>query len=408
MTLTITPSVPNGTVVAPPSKSMAHRLLLAAALSKAPCFVENVDLSKDVQATVDCLRVLGAELTEADGVFTVNGSGLLEDDRPLLLPCGDSGSTLRFLIPLTLLTGRPAVFTGSKALLSRPLEPYRDLCRERGILYDLQPDRLTVMGKLRPGVYELPGNVSSQFVTGLLYALPLLEGPSEIRLTPPVESRAYIKMTLLTLRDFGIRIVSVGDEKFHIPGNQKYRPHRTRVEGDWSNGAFLEALNALGGRVRILGLNRLSPQGDKICLDHFKALQKGKPTLNLSDCPDLAPVLMALAAACHGAVFTGTGRLRLKESDRGCAMAAELEKFGAQVLVEPERIWVGESPLHRPTEPLDAHNDHRIAMALAVLCTLFGGTIRGAEAVAKSWPDFFRVLEKLGVELREEPEEETT
>ena len=274
MTLTITPSVPNGTVVAPPSKSMAHRLLLAAALSKAPCFVENVDLSKDVQATVDCLRVLGAELTEADGVFTVNGSGLLEDDRPMLLPCGDSGSTLRFLIPLTLLTGRPAVFTGSEALLSRPLEPYRDLCRERGILFDLQPDRLTVMGKLRPGVYELAGNVSSQFVTGLLYALPLLEGPSEIRLTPPVESRAYIKMTLLTLRDFGIRIVSVGEEKFHIPGNQKYRPHRTRVEGDWSNGAFLEALNALGGRVRILGLNGLSPQGDKICLDHFKALQK--------------------------------------------------------------------------------------------------------------------------------------
>lgn len=408
MTLTITPSVPSGTVTAPPSKSMAHRLLLAAALSKSPCPVENVDLSRDVQATVDCLQVLGAGLTASGGVLTVDGTELLTDERPPILPCGDSGSTLRFLIPLMLLTDRPAVFTGSEALFARPLEPYRDLCRQQGLYFDLQPDRLTVKGRLRPGTFELPGNVSSQFVTGLLYALPLLEGPSEIRLTPPVESRAYIKMTLLTLRDFGIRIVSVGDEKFHIPGNQKYRPHRTRVEGDWSNGAFLEALNALGGKVRTLGLNQLSPQGDKICLDHFKALQKGKPTLNLSDCPDLAPVLMALAAACHGAVFTGTGRLRLKESDRGRTMAAELEKFGAQVLVEPERIWVGESPLHRPTEPLDSHNDHRIAMALAVLCTLFGGTIRGAEAVAKSWPDFFRVLEKLGVELREEPEEEPT
>ena len=292
-----------------------------------------------------------------------------------------------------------ALDAGADDYLTKPFSVDELLARLRVALRRLNAEG---QNSRESAVYE-NGGLRIDYAAGCAY----MNG-SEIHLTPPVESRAYIKMTLLTLRDFGIRIVSVGDEKFHIPGNQKYRPHRTRVEGDWSNGAFLEALNVLGGKVRILGLNRLSPQGDKICLDHFKALQRGKPTLNLSDCPDLAPVLMALSAACHGAVFTGTGRLRLKESDRGRAMAAELEKFGAQVLVEDERIWVGESPLHRPSESLDAHNDHRIAMALAVLCTLFGGTIRGAEAVAKSWPDFFRVLEKLGVELREEPEEETT
>ena len=401
MTITITPSQAKGTVTAPPSKSMAHRLLLAAALSREPCAVENVSFSKDVCATLDCLRALGAGISVEGSTVTVDGAGLFQNREGFLLPCGASGSTLRFLIPLLLTTGSPAVFTGETSLFARPLEPYRELCAARGCLFSLSEDQLAVRGRLTPGLYELPGDVSSQFVTGLLYALPLLEGPSEIRLTPPVESRSYIKMTLLTLRDFGIRVVSVGDEKFHVPGNQKYRPHKTWVEGDWSNGAFLEALNLLGGKVRILGLNKLSPQGDKICLDHYRALLKGKPTINLSDCPDLAPVLMALAAACHGAIFTNAGRLRLKESDRGRAMAEELAKFGAEVVAEEERIWVGESKLHRPAEPLDSHNDHRIAMALAVLASLCGGTIRGAEAVAKSWPDFFRVLAQLGIAMED-------
>ena len=405
MTITITPSQAKGTVTAPPSKSMAHRLLLASALARETCTVENVSFSQDVCATLDCLKALGAELRVDGSKVTVNGENFLQGESGLFLPCGASGSTLRFLIPTVLRTGRPVVFTGQESLFARPLEPYRELCAEQGLLFLLSEDRLTVQGSLQPGLFELPGNVSSQFVTGLLYALPFLKEPSEIRLTPPVESRSYIKMTLLTLRDFGIRVVSVGDEKFHVPANQKFRPHRTKVEGDWSNAAFLLALNLMGGKVEVRGLNSLSAQGDKICRDHYKALLKGRPTINLSDCPDLAPILMAVAAACHGAIFTDAGRLRLKESDRGRAMAEELAKFGAEVVSEDERIWVGESKLHRPTEPLDSHNDHRIAMALAVLASLCGGTIRGAEAVSKSWPDFFRVLAKLGIELTEEEDE---
>ena len=405
MNVTITPSQAGGKVAAPPSKSMAHRLLLAAALSGDSCTVENVSFSKDVCATLDCLKALGTEIRVEGSRVLLNGAALLQGEGPVFLPCGASGSTLRFLIPVVLLTGRIAVFLGEESLFARPLDPYRTICAKQGLLFELHPDRLVVQGRLQPGAFELPGNVSSQFVTGLLYALPLLAEPSEIRLTPPVESRSYIKMSLLTLRDFGIRIVSVGDEVFHIPANQKYRPHRTKVEGDWSNAAFLEALNPLGSRVEVQGLNALSAQGDKIYRQLYKLLLKGKPTINLSDCPDLAPVLMALAAACHGAIFTGAGRLRLKESDRGRAMAAELAKFGAQIVVEDERIWVGESKLHRPAEPLDSHNDHRVAMALAVLCSLCGGTIRGAEAVAKSWPDFFRVLAGLGIELTEETAE---
>ena len=406
MIVTIQPSQACGTAAAPPSKSMAHRLLLASALAGEPCLVENVDLSRDVRATVDCLQALGAELTETEGGISVNGAGLLRGEGPVLLPCGASGSTLRFLIPVVLLTGRTAVFTGDESLFARPLDVYETLCARQGILFQKHPDRLVVQGRLKPGTFELPGNVSSQFVTGLLYALPLLPEPSSVRLLPPVESRSYIDMTKAVLRDFSIRVMSVGDDRFHVPANQSYRPHRTRVEGDWSNAAFLEAFNLVGGRVRVTGLNRLSSQGDKRYPELYRALLKGKPTINLSDNPDLAPVLMTLAAACHGAIFTGTGRLRLKESDRGAAMAEELGKLGAQVLVEPERIWVGDTGLRRPTEPLESHNDHRVAMALAVACSLCGGTIRGAEAVRKSWPDYFRVLQDLGVELTVETEEE--
>lgn len=407
MTLTIEPGFASGTVTIPPSKSMAHRQLICAALSRRPCRVENLAWSEDVLATVDCLRALGARLSCEEDAAEVDGTDLLTGDGPLTLPCGSSGSTLRFLIPLALTTGRPVTFTGSARLFARPLEIYQTICQRQKLRFELGETALTVEGRLRPGEYEIPGNVSSQFVTGLLLALPLLPESSELRLLPPVESRPYIRMTLGVLRDYGLRIVSVGDDRFHVPGKQKLRPHRVKVEGDWSNAAFLEALNTLGSRVKLKGLNETSTQGDKICRDWFAQLARGKTELNLSDNPDLAPVLMTLAAALHGAVFTGTSRLRAKESDRGTVMAQELEKFGAQVIVDDERIWVADTRLRRPAEPLDTHDDHRIAMALAVLCTMYGGTVCGAEAVSKSWPDFFEVLKELGISVEEEKPEET-
>ena len=408
MNLIIRPSTGKGTVIAPPSKSAAHRALILAGLCRAVCEVQNVAASEDILATLHCLEALGASVRKTQTGYEVGGADLSPSEAPLLLNCDSSGSTLRFFLPLALVTGRPTLLTGSEGLLSRPLGVYEDLCREQEIIFERRKGGVFVHGRLTPGEFEIPGDISSQFATGLLLALPFLEKGSDLTVLPPVESRSYIDLTLAALRDFSVRAISTGADRWHVPGKQRTRPHKSTVEGDWSNAAYLDALSLFGGNIRIKGLNDLSPQGDRIYKQHFLSILNGKPTVDLSDCPDLAPILLALAAAGNGAVFTGTARLRYKECDRGQAMAAELSKLGARVTVEPERIWVGESKLHAPAEPLDSHDDHRVAMALAVLLTKFGGTLRGAEAVDKSWPEFFRVLRKLGIDWSEEPEPETT
>ena len=397
MNLLIKPSQASGTVTAPPSKSMAHRQLIAAALAKEPRAVENLDWSEDILATLDCLRAMGASVARSEDRVTIGSLDPFAVAEGTVLHCRESGSTLRFLLPLALLGGRTVVFTGSERLLERPLEAYEGICAQQRLHYDRQRDRLTVRGPLRPDKFALRGDLSSQFVTGLLFALPFLPEPSRLSLLAPVESGPYIDMTLAVLRNYGIRIVSVGGDRFHIPASQKYRPHPVRVEGDWSNAAFLEALNYLGGRVRVRGLDPLSRQGDKVFSALVQTLRQKRPVLNIADCPDLAPILMALAAAGRGAVLEGTDRLKFKESDRGVVMAEELAKLGIQAVADEHRIWVEDGSLRTPTEPLDSHNDHRIAMALTVLLTLVGGELRGAEAVAKSWPDFYDVLRSLGI-----------
>ncbi len=412
MNLIIRPSQAQGTVAAPPSKSMAHRQLIAAALGAEPRKVENLEWSEDILATIDCLRALGAsvELSQGPvpygktvavrtGTATLGGLDPFAVAEGTVLPCRESGSTLRFLLPLALLSGKTVSFTGSERLLERPLSPYEELCARQHLFWDRQQDRLTVRGSLRPSEeFELAGDLCSQFVTGLLFALPFLDAPSRITLLPPVESRPYIDMTLAVLRNYGIRVVSVGGERFHVPAKQKYRPHPVTVEGDWSNAAFLQALNFLGGNVKIKGLDPLSAQGDKVFASMIEALRgKKKPVINVSDCPDLAPVLMALAAAGRGAVLEGTDRLKYKESDRGVVMAGELAKLGVQAVVDEHRIWVENGTLRAPREPLDSHGDHRIAMSLTLLLSLVGGELQNAEAVAKSWPAFYDVLQGLGI-----------
>lgn len=406
MNLIVKPSQAQGTVTAPPSKSMAHRQLIAAALCREARRVDNLEWSEDVLATLDCLRALGASIVREERSVVIGGLDPFAVEEGALLPCRESGSSLRFLLPLALLSGRTVVFTGSERLLERPLEPYEAICARQRLFYDRQKDRLTVRGPLKPDQeLELQGDVSSQFATGLFFALPLLPEPSRVTLLPPVESGSYVNMSLAVLRNFGIRIMDVGGGRYHVPAKQKYRPHPVTVEGDWSNAAFLEALNRLGGQIRIRGLDRLSPQGDKRFTELADALRKKKPVLELSDCPDLAPILMALAAAWRGAVLEGTGRLRYKESDRGVVMAQELAKLGIQAVADENRIWVEDGTLRTPTEPLDSHNDHRIAMALTVLLSLVGGELRNAEAVAKSWPAFYDVLQSLGI-LIERAEDE--
>ena len=247
------------------------------------------------------------------------------------------------------------------------------------------------------GRFSLPGNVSSQFVSGLRFALPLCECDSEIVLTPPVESRSYIDLTLSALHAFGIRAEWKDSCTLCVAGGQQYAAQNLTVEGDYSNAAFLDAFSLLGGNVEVSGLCADSLQGDRVYVAHFQALANGTPQISLADCPDLGPILFSLAAALNGAVFTDIARLRIKESDRVACMKTELEKFGAVLDVEENRVIVRKATLRAPGEDLCGHNDHRIVMSMAVLASRFGGTIKEAEAVAKSFPDFFERIEALGI-----------
>ncbi|MBR2730627.1 MAG: 3-phosphoshikimate 1-carboxyvinyltransferase [Clostridia bacterium] len=401
MNLRIHPGRPQGVIAAPPSKSIAHRLLLCAGLSAGESRVRGVQLSDDIRATVDCLRALGAAVRLEGDCATVRGVDPREA-KSAVLPCNACGSTLRFFLPLCLLGDAPMTLTGTQTLLQRPLTVYETLCRAQGLRFERDAEQITVQGPLAPGVFEIPGNISSQFVTGLLFALPLLDGDSELRLLPPVESRPYIDLTLQALREFGIGITAQGD-CFRIPGGQRFRARDCAVEGDASNAAFLEALNLIGGAVTVTGLHPASLQGDRVYESCFRQLQGGFAEIDLSDCPDLAPVLFAAAALLHGGRFTGTARLRIKESDRGAAMQQELRKFGCALEIRENEITVPPCALHAPDVPLDGHNDHRIVMALAVLACRFGGLLRGAQAVEKSYPGFFDDLKTLQIELEAEP-----
>ena len=398
MNVLIRPGTARGTVAAPPSKSMAHRLLICAALADGESTVRGVDRSEDILATADCLAALGASLTWEGDDVRIQGCDPRKSG-PAVLRCRESGSTLRFMIPLCLLSGNPMRLEGSETLLSRPLSVYEDLCREQGLTLRRENAGLLAEGCLVPGEYTVPGGISSQFITGLLFALPLLPADSRIQLIPPVESRSYLSLTLQALHDAGVEVSWADENTLLIPGNAVYRSLNTEVEGDYSNAAFFEALNCAGGNVTVTGLRPDSLQGDRVYREFFPRLSAENAELDLADCPDLAPVLFAAAALGRGASFTGTRRLRFKESDRGAAMAQELAKFSVQLISEENRITVPAAPLRAPSEPLDSHNDHRIAMALSLLCTRTGGEIRGAEAVRKSFPDYWDRLQSLGIEI---------
>jgi len=399
MIVEIQPGRACGTVAAPPSKSMAHRLLICAGLAQGTSRISGVDFNEDILATIDCLRALGATCTVEGDTVTVCGTDVRRAQPKAALHCRESGSTLRFFIPLALLCGETTQFTGTQKLLSRPLGIYESLCQERGFVFRQSASQVEVRGKLDSGEFSIPGDISSQFITGLLFALPLAEGDSVISLIPPVESRSYVNLTLQALRAFGIQAAWQDDHTLVIPGGQTYQARDMAVEGDYSGAAFLAALNALGADLTITGLDPNSLQGDKVYETHLPSLCAGQPTIDISDCPDLGPILFAVAAAKNGATFTGTRRLKIKESDRAAAMAQELAAFGTQVTVNENSVVVSATRFSRPERSLLGHNDHRIVMSLAVLLTLTGGSIAGAQAVRKSFPDFFERLKTLGIEV---------
>lgn len=390
-------STARGSIAAPPSKSYAHRLLMAAALAGAGARVDGISGSEDMLATLDCISALGGSFLRQGESVSMTGSMCAGSELPVL-PCRESGSTLRFFIPLALVLRTRAEMRGSSRLMERGISVYEELFAHKGVSVEKSSDCIRLSGRLEAGEYTLRGDVSSQFITGLLFALPLLEGESTLNILPPVESRSYIDITVDVLGKFGIRVEQTGENSFRIPGSQTYLPHAETVESDWSNAAFLEALNFCGGQVQVEGLRTDSRQGDRVCVDMLRALHTPGVSLDLSDCPDLGPVLFAMAAAGGGAAFTGIRRLRIKESDRVLAMAQELAKFGIETQIEENRAVILPGTLQTPTQTLDAHNDHRIAMALSVLCTRTGGVIEGVECVRKSYPSFFEAIGSLGVE----------
>ena len=397
MTVTIHPGRASGTVTAPPSKSIAHRLLICAGLSAGESFLSNISDSDDMKATISCLTALGATFHREGNGVRVRGIDPKRAAPTEALFCNESGSTLRFLLPIALLSGKETTLSGKEVLFRRPLSVYEQMCAKKGLFYEKENASVRVKGPLTPGEYRVAGNISSQFISGLLFALPLLEGDSTLSITPPIESRSYIGLTLDALASFGVTATWQDDHTLLIPGRQSYKPTDATVEGDYSGAVFFEALAALGNPVRVTGLNEGSLQGDKAYLRFIPMLSRGTPTIHIGDCPDLGPMLFALAAAKNGAVFTGTARLTLKESDRVGAMAEELAKLGTTVTVGEDSVVIYPSDFHAPTAPFYGHGDHRIVMATAVLATLTGGVIEGAEACAKSFPDFFEKLSALGI-----------
>lgn len=419
----IIPSKLKGTVLVPSSKSMGHREIICAGLAEGTSLVDNISMSKDIEATCRCLTALGVEIEPAVSAFQgrsalrITGNGHLSSVCSMA-DCGESGSTLRFFIPLGAMLGVPFTFVGHGKLVSRPLQAYYDIFQEQGIVYTnnagLLP--LTVNGRLKAGIFRLPGNVSSQFVSGLLFALPLLEGDSVIELTSALESASYVDMTLSCLAKYGIKVVNENHRRYFVPGGQHYQAHTSKVEGDWSQAAFWAVGGALGKGITCAGVDFSVLQGDKVLVDIMRAMGAGleeqgtnllveKSTtqgiiIDAADCPDIIPILTVLAAVSYGRTeIINAGRLRIKECDRLAAISRELSRLGAAVTELPEGLVIEGKPEGlRGGAEVDAWNDHRIAMSLAIAaqCCKEPIVLTGAGSVAKSYPEFWQDYQSVG------------
>lgn len=434
MNVTITPTKLKGTITPPPSKSQAHRLIIAAALAEGESVISNVAFSQDIEATLSCMKALGAKAAVDGSTLTITGIGKKRTPyAPCMcgithLDCGESGSTLRFLIPVALAVAGGAFFTGRGRLLARPQEPYADLFAEKGIFFAHEAQAITVGGDLTPGEYHLPGDVSSQFITGLLYALPLLDGDSTIRITTAkLESVDYVAMTLDALKQFGVTVEHKGWMTYHIPGNQTYQPQQLAVEADWSQAGFWYAAAGIGNEVEVTGMNPKSIQGDKEIVNWGrmidgrpmeggvsvpilgKASQAMRPStpvstahatsIDVSHCPDLVPPAAAWGAMMNGTLYlNNAARLRIKESDRLAAVTATLNAMGAKVTEGEDNLIIEGQTSLKGGVTVDCCNDHRIAMMAAIAATRCEApvTLVGAECVKKSYPNFWEDYEKLG------------
>jgi 3-phosphoshikimate 1-carboxyvinyltransferase len=417
MDIKVLPGKLTGTLRVPPSKSAAHRAILAAALAHGESVIENVDLSSDIRATLFACAQLGcvAELAPAERYCTLEIHGGLKPQNGAVIDCAESGSTLRFMIPVACVCDGLRTFTGRGRLPQRPLDPYLRIFDEQGIRYTRPYGSnlpLAVMGRLSPGHFRLDGRVSSQFVTGLLYALPLLGGASGIEVLGGFESRGYVDLTTDMLRRFGIEC-ACDENRFTVRGDQAYKPQHVSVEGDYSQAAFFLVAGAISGVIRLTGLEPCSLQPDSVIVEILNRMGAdiawegdtlvSKPSglkgidIDVSQCPDLVPPLAIAAAYAEGTTrITGAERLRIKESDRLAALAQNLTALGVTAEEQPDGITIRGGRI--AGGEADGFGDHRIAMAFSVAAAASrqGITIRGAQCVDKSYPKFYEDLKLLG------------
>ena len=390
MDITIHPCKLQGKLTVIPSKSQAHRLLICAAFSDRETVLNCPETNQDIEATARCLCALGSEIQRTETGYMVKPVKRVPEKA--VLDCGESGSTLRFMLPVVCALGVEVTIQMSGRLPYRPLSPmWEELERMGCTLSRPTENTIHTHGKLKPGKYSIAGNVSSQYITGLLFALSLLDADSQIDVTGKLESRPYVEMTLKALERFGVPV-----DRFHVRGSVPFSsPGYVDVEGDWSNGAFFLVAGALGHEVTVENLDADSPQGDRAVANIIKFKQE-VPVISAADIPDLVPILAVYFASKDGAVFTDIGRLRLKESDRVESVKKMLNALGIQVQAEKDKMQVFGG--HFTQGVIDACNDHRIAMTAAIAASIASGpvTILGAECVAKSYPTFWQEFQKLG------------
>ena len=420
MDVIITPNKLSGSVVIPPSKSLSHRAIIAASLAKGKSKISNVMYSNDIKATINAMRACGAKIEEYKDYLIIEGSDVIRKES--IIDANESGSTIRFMIPIALVSDEEITFVGKNHLVKRPLDTFLEIFDKQGIKYERGEDYLPlkVNGGLKSGEFTVRGDISSQFITGLLYALPLLDGDSVIHISTEMESKGYIDLTIDILKMFGIEIENRNYQEYYIKGNQKYKPCDYTIEGDYSQSAFFLVANALGADIKLLAMEEKSHQGDKKIINDMNdfgfstkfindelVIDKKNPhsaIIDFSQSPDLGPALTVLASLVPGkSEFINAGRLRIKECDRITCMKEEINKLGGNVEELPDGMIInGVNKLQGGV--VDSHNDHRVAMSLAMATLKMDGELKilNASSVSKSFPNFWEVFENLGGKVRYE------
>lgn len=416
MNVVLRPSTVSGSVTIPPSKSQSHRAIIAASLAPGKSTISNIAYSDDVIATIGAMEKIGAKFVKLPHQLHVTGVRRLAVTDDNFIDCNESGSTLRFILPIFSLVKDKVVFTGKKSLFKRPMNLYENLWKKQGLHYQATEDTILTQGTLTPGNYEIPGNVSSQFISGLLFTLPLLKADSTLQVVGDFESRQYVDMTIETLAQFHIKI-HVDDQTFRIPGNQTYHPTNVTVEGDFSQLAFFAVMGILGGSVLCKNVPFQTHQPDRKMLDFIRDMggvyevkeqgilfRKSNTvgcSLDVSQCPDIAPVLSVLAACSEGkSQIVNAARLKMKESNRLATTAEMIQKLGGVCDMGEDSLSIQGVPSFQGGT-FESHHDHRIVMSVAAASVRAKENIviHGAEAVNKSYPNFFQDLASLGVQV---------